>query len=383
MPTKYDVFARIIEKAPCKISELSFKVPIYNHVAEIEKEGLIKKQKGILTPVKSERSKVIFNIIKWSLKNGFNLNIWFRKRTFEVLEKLGGKTTRINLKSISQNYSSLKIIDFLSDNQFLLLHKKKPKLGTLLNNYIFDLVKEYNKKQFEVREKFLDYKEISKLLLRGKRQIINPFENKIFEFLAGSAQLEGSTVTIGETADLLLKEIYPDKPIEDVQMVKNLNLAFDYVLDNFSEELDVEKIKEINNRCLITLHKGGGVFKKTQNKIHGNPNFKIALPSEVPVKIEEFCRQFNKINSREEVLEKIGFIHNEFQYIHPFVDGNSRTTRMLVNWLIMKFNLPLLVLKKGAFEKYMNLTKLSKKRDDDSLRILLLHIMYHEYLFYN
>ena len=44
----------------------------------------------------------------------------------------------------------------------------------------------------------------------------------------------------------------------------------------------------------------------------------------------------------------------------------------------MKFKFPLLVIKTGAFEKYMSLTKLSIKRDDFNLRNFLLHLMVHE-----
>lgn len=96
-----------------------------------------------------------------------------------------------------------------------------------------------------------------------------------------------------------------------------------------------------------------------------------------------YCEKFNSIKSREEALKKLGFIHNEFQHIHPFSDGNSRTTRLIVNWFLMKFKLPILILKKGAFEKYMSLTKMSRTRNDKDLRNFLLHIIYHEELVKN
>ena len=79
-------------------------------------------------------------------------------------------------------------------------------------------------------------------------------------------------------------------------------------------------------------------------------------------------------------MQRIGYIHNELQYIHPFPDGNSRTTRMIVNWILLKHRLPLLVLKMGVFDAYMSLTKLSKKRDDESLTDLLTKILVHEEL---
>ena len=211
-----------------------------------------------------------------------------------------------------------------------------------------------------------------------KKKEINPFGKEIFEFLAGSAQLEGSTVSIGETIDLFLNSIYPDKPSEDIQMVKNLNEAMNYVIDHIDEKLSLDYLKEINRLCLFSLHKGAGKFKKTQNKILGNPNFKTTSPERVVEELEKFCIEFNKIKTRKDCLKQIGFIHNQHHRIHPFVDGNSRTTRLLVNWLLMKFKFPLVIIKIGAFEKYMSLTKLSDERDDDNLRDFLLHLIFHE-----
>ena len=93
--------------------------------------------------------------------------------------------------------------------------------------------------------------------------------------------------------------------------------------------------------------------------------------------MNNYCSEIKKINSKN-CLDKLGWIHNEFQKIHPFADGNSRTTRMILNWFMIKNSFPLIVLKMGSFDEYMNLTKLSKKRDDDELTQLFWNILVHE-----
>jgi len=284
---------------------------------------------------------------------------------------------------LSNNKKNSEIVHFFEENQFLILWKRKPKLGTLLNHKILSLLKKKYGLKDKVKEKYLSYYEISKKVLGIFQKEINPFEKKIFEFLAGSAQLEGSTVSIGETINLIMHSIYPNKPSQDIQMVKNLNEAINYVFEHLDEELTLEHLKEVNKICLFSLHKGAGKFKKTQNKILGNPNFKTTPPNKVVVELEKFCEQFNKIKTRKNCLKQLGFIHNQHQRIHGFVDGNSRTTRLLVNWLLMKFKFPILVIKIGAFEKYMGLTKLSSKRNDDDLRNFLLHLILHEELLNN
>jgi len=384
MPTKYDVFAKIIEKAPCKPKDLEFKTPVYIHIDSLVESGWVKKSEhGILTPISNKKTKDAFEIIKWSLKNNINPNLWFSGNFKKILKVLSKKDSKINPKQLSANARNNVIIDFLVKDQFILIYQKSPKLGTLLNHKMFSFLQNYYEQKVKINEKYLSFERIKKLILKTKRREINPFGLKLFEFLAGSAQLEGGTVTVGETIEILTKDIYPDKPPKDVQMVKNLNEAFSYVLEHLNEDITIEHIKELNKVCLFSLHKGAGQFKKAHNKIAGNPKFKTAHPKEVIPLLINFCKKFNSITTREEALSELGFLHNEFQHIHPFSDGNSRTTRLIVSWFLMKFKLPILILKKGAFEKYMSLTKMSKMRSDKDLRNFLLHVIYHEELVKN
>ena len=384
MPTRYDVFAKIIEKAPCKPKDLEFKTPVYIHIDFLESIGWVKKSKeGILTPISNKKTKEAFEIIKWSLKNNINPNIWFSKNFKNILKELTRKSPKMNPKQLSSNASNTAIINFLIKDQFILIHQKTPKLGTLLNHKMFTFLQDYHEVNVKINEKYLASEKIKELVLKTKRREINPFELKLFEFLTGSAQLEGGTVTIGETIEILTKDIYPDKPPKDIQMVKNLNEAFSYILEHLNEDITIEHIKKLNGICLFSLHKAAGQLKKSHNKIVGNPNFKTAHPKEVIQLLLNFCERFNHIKSREAALNELGFIHNETQHIHPFPDGNSRVTRLIINWLLMKFKLPILILKKGAFEKYMSLTKMSKTRDDKELKDFLLHVIYHEEIIKN
>ncbi|MFH1212215.1 MAG: Fic family protein, partial [Candidatus Woesearchaeota archaeon] len=208
----------------------------------------------------------------------------------------------------------------------------------------------------------------------------NPFDNKVFEFLSGSAQLEGSTITMGETRELIINDIYPEKPRKDIQMVKNLNEALHYLLEHLDEEITEYHIKEINKLVLFSMHRNAGKYKTTHNKIQGNPDFKTTHPSKVPAEMISYCETIKIINTKEKCLEQLGYIHNEMQHIHPFSDGNSRTTRMILNWMLLKNKAQLLVIKMGCFDEYMRLTKLGKTRDDAKLTQLFHHLLMHENL---
>jgi len=376
MPTKYDVFAEIIERAPCKVVELPFTTHVYAHINALEKEKWVKKSKQGIVPVKNNITIEAFKIIKYCLKNGLDYNKFFSKNIAKVIIEISKSVPNLRPNSLQNNKDNVDLMKYLEANQFMLVTKKKSRTGILLAHQLLDSVLKYNTLNNKLStSKYLNiFEQVTKI----KSQEINPFDNEVFSFLSGSAQLEGSTVTVGETRDLIINDIYPDKPKKDIQMVKNLNEALHYILEHLSEEITPEHVREVNRAVLFSLHRNAGKYKTTHNKIQGNPDFKTALASKVPELMINYCKQLKEFD--EKLLNNLGYVHNELQHIHPFSDGNSRTTRMILNWMMLKQKLPIVVLKMGCFDEYMSLTKFSKKRDDGKLTKLFHHLLLHEEL---
>lgn len=378
MPTKYDVFAKLIELAPCTAKDLLFKVPVYSHLNGLVRLRWIKKTKQGFVPIKNDETQSAFKIIKYCIKNGLDFNIFFSKNVGIIVKTLFETAPSLRPKILKGNKDSVGFLNYLERNQFILVAKKKPRRGLVLEHQIFNnvLILHKIKEKFKTSKYLNLYKEVIKL----KGNPINPFDDNVFSFLSGSAQLEGGTITAGETRELLINDIYPDKSQKDIQMVKNLNEAMHYILDNLNQEITSSHIKKLNELVLFSLHRNGGKYKKTHNKIQGNSRFKTAKPSEVFSFMEKYCVELQNISDKDTCLKKLGYIHNQIQHIHPFSDGNSRTTRMILNWMLLKHNLPLLVIKMGCFDEYMILTKLSNERDDEKLKNLFYHILIHESL---
>lgn len=378
MPTKYDVFAKLIEHAPSSANDLFLKTPVYAHLRSLIKEELIKKEKKVYVPIKNPKSELIVKIIKYCLKNGLEYNKILSKNVPTVMNALFASAPLLRPDSIKGNKENTEIVSYLEKHQFMLIYKKRPRMGIVVKHQLFENIKELHHKATEIKTStFVSLiEEVSKL----ESKVINPFDGNIFAFLSGSAQLEGSTITVGETRDMLMHDIYPDKPKKDIQMVKNLNEALHYILEHKEEEITPEHIKEMNKIVLFSLHRHAGKYKITHNKIQGNPHFKTISPEKVPQAMNYFCQELKNITNKRQCLKKMGFIHNELQHIHPFADGNSRTTRMILNWVLLKNKIPLLVIKMGCFDEYMQLTKLGVKRDDAKLTALSHHILIHENL---
>ena len=341
-------------------------------------QGWVQKKQQSYVPLKTDETTNAFRIIKYCLQNGLDYNVFFSKNMPLIIEELFSHTPFLRPKKLIGNKRNTELLNYLEGHQFLLLSKKRPREGLVLSHQLFAAVLALNKRRFAMQS--TSYFPLLDDVLKIRTHEINPFDDEVFSFLSGSAQLEGSTVTVGETRDLLVNDIYPEKPKKDVQMVKNLNEAMHYVLDHLHEEITPTHLCELNKAVLFSLHRNAGKYKKTQNKIQGNPSFKTAKPAEVPACVEEYCAALQGITSKEHCLKEMGFIHNELQHIHPFSDGNSRTTRMVLNWVLLKHSLPLLVIKMGCFDEYMGLTKLSKKRDDKKLTMLFHHLLLHEEL---
>jgi fido (protein-threonine AMPylation protein) len=373
MPTKYDVFAEIVERAPCKANDLSFETPVYGRIKSLLEMGWIKEVNQKYIPIKNEKTTAAFNIIKYSIQDGLDYNVFFSKNAGQIVNDIF--VSAPNLRPVKGNKDIIDFLNYLEDHQFIILIKKRPKKGIILKHSLFEnLFVLNNIKKNITTTKYIDvYKQVLELT-----QELNPFDDSVFSFLSGSARLEGSTVTPGETKELILNDIYPDKPQKDIQMIKNLNEAMHYMFEHLEEKINTQHIKDINRLVIFSLHRHAGKYKIADNKIQGNPDFKTAPPKEVPAAMEKYVAYLNSIKARDECLKNIGYIHNELQSIHPFADGNSRTTRMIINWMLMKFNSPILVLKMGSFEEYMSLTKLSKKRNDQKLSLLMYHLILHE-----
>ncbi len=81
-------------------------------------------------------------------------------------------------------------------------------------------------------------------------------------------------------------------------------------------------------------------------------------------------------NELDRVIAFSCYFHNEFQRIHPFIDGNSRISRLLMLHILRSNDIPVLDLPIGYLDLYLDLTKRSKTRDDEALRRIIEEIIY-------
>ena len=123
-----------------------------------------------------------------------------------------------------------------------------------------------------------------------------------------------------------------------------------------------------------------GKIRTEEVYIKGNPDFKVSKAKDIKADLEKLFEKYNlfiKTKKRDTggILEFASYFHNEFQHIHPFVDGNSRITRLITFHLLNSMNIPILDIPFGLLEDYMEQTKGSRSRNDKTFQQSLSRII--------
>lgn len=180
-----------------------------------------------------------------------------------------------------------------------------------------------------------------------------------------SNAIEGSTLTYAETYAILYNDnsfkIEGKEPREIYEAI-NHKEALNIVFENLQEkrEFDERFIKKLNETINKNIKETSG-FRKVQVFIQGSDHIPPE-PEKVPNLMNYYIYNYN--NDIEDIFLKIAKYHIEFEKIHPFEDGNGRTGRLLLNYELLKNDLPPVVISKDERVKYFEFIR---KNDSSGL----------------
>lgn len=174
-------------------------------------------------------------------------------------------------------------------------------------------------------------------LTEGEMERLN--EEFAVEYTYNSNAIEGNTLTLRET-DLVLRGLTIDgKPLKDHMEAVGHKEAFEFVseLVKQNEPLSERIIKQIHFLVLVGNKDDRGVYRRVPVRIMGAKHEPVQ-PYMIEPKMEELLKKF--MEGKEHIITKLARFHIEFEGIHPFIDGNGRTGRLLVNLELMKAGYP-------------------------------------------
>lgn len=150
-----------------------------------------------------------------------------------------------------------------------------------------------------------------------------------------STKIEGNTLSLIENKMIIEDRMsIGGKALREIYEVENHNKAFQYVKDNIKKgiELDGDIIKDIHQTLMDNII-SGGIYRYVDVSITG-ASHKPPSRTEMYNRLDAF---YYDLKDKElSAIEKASWIHAEFVAIHPFVDGNGRTTRILMNYILME-----------------------------------------------
>lgn len=182
------------------------------------------------------------------------------------------------------------------------------------------------------------------------------------EYTHNSTAIEGNTLTLIETKVVLEDGIaIGGKSLREIYEVVNHKKAYRYVKDCVRKgmELNENIVKDIHALLMENIL-AGGIYRREEVVISGASHIPPA-GNEMYGQIKSFYRELagkNRLNG----IELAAWTHAEFVRIHPFLDGNGRTSRLLMNYqLLSKGFLPISIAKEDRLDYYNALDKYAVK----------------------
>lgn len=114
--------------------------------------------------------------------------------------------------------------------------------------------------------------------------------------------------------------------------------------------LSEKVIKDIHSLVLLDKREERGIYRRVPVNIIGAVHMP-PQPYLIPAQMEQLVLRYEQLSSRH-VIERVAIFHLEFEAIHPFIDGNGRTGRLLLNLELMKEGYPPINIKFSDRKRY-------------------------------
>ena len=253
------------------------------------------------------------------------------KKTKKALAKL----TKYK-SEIKKSYRKINL--FLESNYYLELAKeKKLKVDSLLEKTIYEIsaCKIHYDKDFKKQDGLT------------QKQIL---ENFIIDFTYNTTSIEGNTIGLKDVQNLFEEGLTPkNKTLREIYDLQNTKNVFENV--DLKKDISDKLIVKIHNDLLINIDQRKGY--RTKDVLVKGSGFSSTPWQFISGDIAELIKWYGK-NKNLHPLVLATIFHHKFEKIHPFFDGNGRTGRMLMNFILLKNNYPPLIIRKKFRTDYLD-----------------------------
>ena len=188
-----------------------------------------------------------------------------------------------------------------------------------------------------------------------------------------SNAIEGSTLDVGETRLVVEQGLtISGKPLKDQAEAKNLSAALDFLEElakNIETPITEADIRQLHYLVLTDINReNAGRYRSVPVEIGGSA-FKPPNPEHISSEMNLFGEWLKSASSpgtlfkQDEAILVASAAHTWFVTIHPFIDGNGRVARLLMNLLFMRYGFPIAVITREDRTRYYDALELSQVSD--------------------
>lgn len=252
-----------------------------------------------------------------------------------------------NKEKVRKAYKT--IHNFLESNHWL---EKAEKLKLKKDAFL-------DEKQTEIEACKLHYNNIfQKKESITKKEILKNF---VIEFAFNTTSIEGNTITLQQAKNLLEEGKTPEnKTLREIYDLQNTEKVFFEVL-NLNEELNHELIVKIHSNLMENIDPRRGYRKEDVHVFRAH--FEATPFPYVLTDMNLLLKWYNENKKKLHPIVLATIFHHKFEKIHPFMDGNGRAGRMLLNYILLNNNYPPLIVHKKTRAEYLETLKKTDKSD--------------------
>ncbi len=224
-------------------------------------------------------------------------------------------------------------------------------------NYLADNLKN------SLERKLADLNKLRPLPSTSVQKLRDQFK---LEMTYNSNAIEGNSLTLKETYWVVNEGLtVKGKPLKDHLEAKDHHAALDYLYDL----IDHRKNQTLSEQLIRTLHQlitreteeeWAGRYRQS-NVIIGGADHKPPDALEIPSQMRDLMDWLKDNQRKFNIVELAALLHHRLVFIHPFLDGNGRTARLVMNILLMRFGYPLVVILKNDRKKYYRVLSAADK----------------------
>lgn len=192
----------------------------------------------------------------------------------------------------------------------------------------------------------------------------------LVDYTYNSNAIEGNTLTLKETAMVLEGITIDQKPLKDHLEAVGHRDAFLYIEQLIQDRTPFSErvIKEIHSLVLMDRPEDKGVYRRISVRIMGAFH-EPTQPYLVAPQMEQLVAEFAK--TKLHPIEAAALFHLKFEGIYPFIDGNGRTGRLILNFTLMQHGYPPINVKFVDRKRYYDAFE-SYYRDGDAGKMVMM-----------